>query len=1062
MGFYGNITNTSKTNFVFDKIYTNRKAMDENISKDGIFIGRYVLIEYGEITNDSFIRAYLINNKFYTTNTEDTNTEILYTADKNKVKDRYITNGIVIYTIIKNNKNEDVYTYYECNGGEFIEEEGIYRPTFSETPGTDIKNDPYFYNFNQDKAVEKYGGTRSRGYDGTVWVKSSVNNEVKYVNIAELNSVVPSFEMVADAPTMSPILPHFDTASNNVYYKLHWQPAWGMRIAEAKEKNGKIYSDYETSWSQEIYNPETGETSIQWYDPIAKSWKLESELTEIPTIKADIYFNHAAFDSQVGESDIHGVVRGIDNYIGITPDGLSGNEYNLHDGTSNTEPQVDTQQIHINLPAIGNMMSEAWDIIHGKKRDNSTVDSLQGRLNFFKDEIAHNEIPIQSSETEGYLVGSVINGATNYESSGEYIKDNILDVSLTKTHEHDDAWISTQINTSQGKDGDFDYHRKAIAIHHNFHPTPSSESQVDKNDTSNNEYDTKYNEEYLQFKTNFDNTNKNTLKLYTPYVDKAGHVVGENIETVTLPYGFKTIATNGRGTSTTENASTTPSNSNIVAENTQDTLNINSGNKWIRMDTTVSSDTLTIAHDIHETSSTTSTKTLVSETAATTFDVPTYSFDDAGHYLSHDTKTITVPYGYGKITGDSGNTSATATFDTLEIKADDAWIATAVSKDKVNITHTGPVTGTPTEVSDVEPEFGETFSVTDWHYDSKGHKYGSTTHTVKMPDGSYTPANSATPHTDIITSLGFTPRTGAITSTKANTDTLTLYNYSANSGNLDIKSTDTINAGLQKIQNHINGLDLTTSKSDLTWIIDVIQSDGQVTVARAGTDSLKINNYNAEGQGTGRIANNDVINIALAKLQNQIIAEEENRKNAINTLYGDNAENIADTFDTIKEIADFLEQDNNGTQSGIEKIISDISANTDAIEAEKLRATQTENSLSTSLTEEKNRAIEAESTLTTNLSNEILRAKGAESTLDTRITDLVGNTAVSTQIAAFGNTLGTAAKSDVNDFAPAGYYDDRVLTSVYEAKIASLEATITALEARIAALEPQPEPSVGE
>ena len=109
MGFYGNITNTSKTNFVFDKIYTNRKAMDDaqrkidpntgQIIGDGVFIGRYVLVEYGQITNDSFIRAYLINNKFYTTNVEDINTEILYTADKNKVEDRYITNGIVIYTI---------------------------------------------------------------------------------------------------------------------------------------------------------------------------------------------------------------------------------------------------------------------------------------------------------------------------------------------------------------------------------------------------------------------------------------------------------------------------------------------------------------------------------------------------------------------------------------------------------------------------------------------------------------------------------------------------------------------------------------------------------------------------------------------------------------------------------------------------------------------------------------------------------------------------------------------------------------------------------------------------
>jgi hypothetical protein len=142
MGFYGNVTNTSKTNFVFDKIYTNRKAMDENIATDGIFIGRYVLVEYGQITNDSFIRAYLINNKFYTTNVEDINTEILYTANKNKVEGRYITNGIVIYTITKNN-DKDIYNYYECSGGA---EDGV--PTFANNPGLDPNNDPYFFNFN--------------------------------------------------------------------------------------------------------------------------------------------------------------------------------------------------------------------------------------------------------------------------------------------------------------------------------------------------------------------------------------------------------------------------------------------------------------------------------------------------------------------------------------------------------------------------------------------------------------------------------------------------------------------------------------------------------------------------------------------------------------------------------------------------------------------------------------------------------------------------------------------------------------------------------------------------
>ena len=46
MGFYGNITNTSNTTFSFDRIYPNRLAMDANANNDGIFIGRYVLVEY--------------------------------------------------------------------------------------------------------------------------------------------------------------------------------------------------------------------------------------------------------------------------------------------------------------------------------------------------------------------------------------------------------------------------------------------------------------------------------------------------------------------------------------------------------------------------------------------------------------------------------------------------------------------------------------------------------------------------------------------------------------------------------------------------------------------------------------------------------------------------------------------------------------------------------------------------------------------------------------------------------------------------------------------------------
>ena len=46
MGFYGNITNTNRTQFQFDKTYPNRKVMDDAARFDGIYIGRYVLVEY--------------------------------------------------------------------------------------------------------------------------------------------------------------------------------------------------------------------------------------------------------------------------------------------------------------------------------------------------------------------------------------------------------------------------------------------------------------------------------------------------------------------------------------------------------------------------------------------------------------------------------------------------------------------------------------------------------------------------------------------------------------------------------------------------------------------------------------------------------------------------------------------------------------------------------------------------------------------------------------------------------------------------------------------------------
>jgi hypothetical protein len=96
------------------------------------------------------------------------------------------------------------------------------------------------------------------------------------------------------------------------------------------------------------------------------------------------------------------------------------------------------------------------------------------------------------------------------------------------------------------------------------------------------------------------NNNADTVDFYTPIVDNTGHIVGNNIETVTLPYGYKAIKTNGRSDEVTENATSSPVTEDIIADNTQDILNINSGNKWIRIDNNAEDNTLTIRHDVHE------------------------------------------------------------------------------------------------------------------------------------------------------------------------------------------------------------------------------------------------------------------------------------------------------------------------------------------------------------------------------------------------------------------------------------------------------------------------------
>ena len=199
-------------------------------------------------------------------------------------------------------------------------------------------------------------------------------------------------------------------------------------------------------------------------------------------------------------------------------------------------------------------------------------------------------------------------------------------------------WLTLYVNDNPSN--------PTITLRHNFQP-------VEDTDTS----------------SNLNGKNSNTISLYTPIVDKMGHVVGKNTETVTLPFGFKTITSNGRGNSTDVNTGAV-NESSIVAKNIQDSIAINSGNKWIRIDGDANNKALTIVHDIHEFSSgkantqygLTASKSITELDKDNTFTIPYFKFDEAGHIIEAGNNTVTIPEVFTKISvttsTDTGNSTA--------------------------------------------------------------------------------------------------------------------------------------------------------------------------------------------------------------------------------------------------------------------------------------------------------------------------------------------------------------------------------------------------------------------
>lgn len=143
---------------------------------------------------------------------------------------------------------------------------------------------------------------------------------------AELNSVVPTFEMKQDGPssatTDSPDV-YFGPMSNDVYYDLHMLAPWKFKLKTIPE-----------------------------------------------TSKNKVYYNAKGFDDKIihySSDDKEELALQTDIVDNISLDEVSSGAIYYDKALNTYRPMLDTKQWTVTLPTIGDSVAHLWDIVYGGK-----------------------------------------------------------------------------------------------------------------------------------------------------------------------------------------------------------------------------------------------------------------------------------------------------------------------------------------------------------------------------------------------------------------------------------------------------------------------------------------------------------------------------------------------------------------------------------------------------------------------------------------------------------------------------------------------------------------------
>ena len=322
MSLYGNVKKIGSASFQFDRKYNNRVEMDNAAATDGVYAGRYVLVEYGY--------RFGIDGQDVTSTTEGT--------------------GIT--------ESNNSFKLVNTPDGE-VRVEGV-------TENTSYKN-------NATVDLRTYGAV----YDSTVWQKIYINDngtpKDKYVMVAELNASAPKLDIIQDAPLEYKAMPN----------ELPKYRTEGV-VAGKLNDRGELIETVRLTNAKETYNRPRFDTAIDteltylMHIPTTLNLELGDNTVDFNENGFNIAYSYP--DSE-GISAITWLPKGHDEegnpvyldqytpaHVGNTDN--AGNSFALlNDGSYS----MDTKMLFMSFPALGNAMNALYNLIYGKPDPNDDI-----------------------------------------------------------------------------------------------------------------------------------------------------------------------------------------------------------------------------------------------------------------------------------------------------------------------------------------------------------------------------------------------------------------------------------------------------------------------------------------------------------------------------------------------------------------------------------------------------------------------------------------------------------------------------------------------------------------